>query len=162
MRKPRILLDGGIYHVTAKINRGKFIFDSDEIKYLFLDIVKRAKKKYKFSLTNFVIMNNHVHFIIEPKEKESLSRIMQWILSVFAMYYNKIHKIGGHVWWGRFWSRILENIKQLFDTFRYISENPVKAEIVNTAEEYKFGGFFQILKGIFDIVEKPEYDFLKY
>jgi putative transposase len=87
---------------------------------------------------------------------------MQWILSVFAMYYNRIHKITGHVWGERFWSRIIDNINQLFDTFRYISDNPVKAEMVRIAEEYKFGGLYQILKGIFDIVDKPEYDFLNY
>ena len=91
MRKPRILQEGATYHVTAKINRGEHIFESDEIKSLFMDIVKRAKKKYKFSIKNFVIMGNHIHFLVEPKD--CLSKVMQWILSVFAVYYNKMHKL---------------------------------------------------------------------
>ena len=65
-----LLQEGATYHVTAKINRGEHIFESDEIKNLFMDTVKRAKKKYKFSIKNFVIMNNHIHFLIEPAKKK--------------------------------------------------------------------------------------------
>lgn len=148
MRKPRLLQNGAKYHVSAKINRGEHIFEPDEIKNLFMDIVKRSKKKYNFSLKNFVVMNNHIHFIIEPLKNESLSRIMQWILSVFAMYYNSIHQLKGHVWQGRFWSKIIEDIRQLIDTFNYISENPVKAEMVKDAKDYRYSGLYYILRKI--------------
>ena len=50
--------------MSAKINRDEHIFEPDQIKNLFMNIVKRSKKKYKYSLENFVIMNNHIHFII--------------------------------------------------------------------------------------------------
>ena len=153
MRKPRLLQNGAKYHVSAKINRGEHIFEPDEIKNLFMDILKRSKKKYKFLLENFVIMNNHIHFIIKPEENESLSRIMQWILSVFAIYYNSIHKIKGHCWQGRFWSKIIDDIRQFIDTFLYICENPVKSGMVREAEDYEYGGLYHILKGIFDIVD---------
>ena len=158
MRKPRILQEGAIYHVTSKINRGEHIFESDEIKKLFMGIIKRAKKKYRFSIKNFVILDR-INFLLEPSRNQSLPRIMQWILSVFAMYYNKIHKLFGHVWAGRYWSRIIDNIRQLFDTFNYISENPVKADIVNNAGEYKYGGFYHILRENFQIVDKPDFDY---
>jgi putative transposase len=160
MRKLRVLQEGATYHVSSKINRCEHVFETDEIKNLFLKVVKRSKKKYKFSLKNFVIMGNHIHFIIEPHQNESLSRIMQWILSVFSMHYNRIHKLIGHTWQARFWSRIIDDIKQLLITFKYICENPVKAEIVKNAEEYKYGGLYHILKGIFDIVDKPDFDYL--
>lgn len=114
MRRPRVLQNGSKYHVSAKINRGEHVFETDEIKALFLDVVKRSKKKYKFSLKNFVIMDNHIHFIIEPLKDECLSKIMQWILSVFAMYYNKIHKLTGHVWQGRIRNAIILSSNRLF------------------------------------------------
>jgi putative transposase len=160
MRKPRILQNGAKYHVSSKINREEHIFESDEIKNLFIDILKRAKKKYKFTLENFVIMNNHIHFIIKPGEYESLSRIMQWILSVFAIYYNGMHKLKGHVWRARFWSKIIDDIKQFIDTFIYISDNPVKAGMIKVAYDYKYGGLYYILRGIFDIVDRPDLNFL--
>jgi putative transposase len=154
MRKPRKLQKNASYHITAKINRGEFIFKQDEIKLMFLDIIKEAKKKYKFLVKNFCIMDNHVHFIIEPLDNFSLSKIMQWILSVFAIRYNKIHKISGHIWYDRFKSKIIKNFKQFQDTFDYINENPVKANIVKNSFDYKFCGFYFILNGIFDISDK--------
>ncbi len=155
MRKPRKLEKGAKYHVRAKINRGEFVFKPVEIKILFMYILKRSKKKYKFSLNNFVILNNCIEFIIQPLEEESLSRIMQWILSVFAMHFNAIYELNGHVWQDRFWSRIINNIGEFMAIFNSISENPVIMKIVEKADEYKFGGLYYLLKGIFDIIDKP-------
>ena len=159
MRKPREIKKGAKYHVSAKINRGEHIFDPDQIKTLFMEIVRRSKKKYKYSLENFVIMNNHIHLIVKPEEINSLSKIMQWILSVFAIYYNKIHNLKGHLWRSRFWSKIIADIKQFIDTFNYISDNPVKADMVKEAQDYRYGGLYYILKGIFDIVDRPDFKF---
>ena len=48
------------------INRGEFALESEEIKELFLHIVRRAKVKYSFKLRNFIIMDNHIHLLIKP------------------------------------------------------------------------------------------------
>lgn len=32
MRKPRVIQEGAIYHVVAKVNRGEFIFETDILK----------------------------------------------------------------------------------------------------------------------------------
>src|SRR5512133_313133 len=98
MRRPRELRTGARYHVTARANRKEMILDSIAMKELFLSVVKRAKKKYDFRLENFCVMGNHFHFIIRPGQGTSLSAIMRWILSVFAMAYNKIMGLTGHVW----------------------------------------------------------------
>jgi REP element-mobilizing transposase RayT len=64
MRKLRVLQIGATYHVSSKINRCEHVFESDEIKNLFLEVVKRSKKKYKFSIKNFVVMGNHIHLFM--------------------------------------------------------------------------------------------------
>lgn len=155
MRKTRELKANAKYHVTAKVNRGEFILKDSKFKELFLEVVKRAKKKYEFQIENFCVMDNHIHFIIHPEEKENLSRIMQWILSVFARYYNKIMKLKGHVWYDRFKSKIISDIKQLIAVFNYIKENPVKAELVKEASEFEYSGISFIKKGDFSIIDPP-------
>ncbi len=90
MRKKRKLIEGAKYHITARANRSELILNAPKMKGLFLNILKRAKKKYKFSITNFCIMGNHIHLMIQPLKPESLSRIMQWILATFAINYNKL------------------------------------------------------------------------
>ena len=156
MRKPRYLIKDAEYHVTARINRGEFALETGEIKKLFLHTVKRAKEKYSFRIKCFVIMDNHIHLLIRPINGESLSKIMQWILSVFAIHYNKHFNLKGHVWYDRFKSKIIETFQQLLATFKYICNNPLKAEMVSDPEEYKYGALWFIRHRLFDIVEPPD------
>ena len=156
MRKPRYLIIGAEYHVTAKINRGEFALETSEIKELFLQTVKRAKEKYAFELKSFVIMDNHIHLLIKPGKGENLSKIMQWILSVFAKCYNKHFHLNGHVWADRFKSKVIESFQQLIATFNYIRNNPVKAKMVETPEEYQYGSLWFIRLKLFDLVKPPD------
>jgi putative transposase len=102
MRRARQLKEGAKYHVMAHAHRREMVLESKELKEMFLEVVRRARKRYKFLIYNFCIMGNHFHFILKPLEDESLSRIMQWILSVFAIKYNKAFNFIGHVWYDRF------------------------------------------------------------
>ena len=154
MRQPRQLEKGATYHVTGKINRDESIFDEEEFKSIFLEVVKRAKKKYDFEITNFCVMHNHIHFMIKPLGESSLSRIMQWILSVFAVIYNKAKGYSGHVWKGRFFSKILDSLAYFVNTFRYICNNPVAFGFVTNACDYKYGGLYHLKKKIYDIIKK--------
>lgn len=153
MRKPRELKDGARYHVTARANRKEMILESARMKELFLEVVARAKKKYAFRVENFCIMGNHYHLMIRPEKGSSLSAIMQWIMGVFAMAWNRIHGMWGHVWGGRFFSRIITDLREYMQVFRYIDENPVKAGQVDHPEEWRFGGIWQRRFGRGDIID---------
>ncbi len=155
MRKRRELKIGANYHITARINRQEFLFENDYMKEMFMRILRRAKKKYRFLVGNFCIMNNHIHFIIKPLNGESLSAIMQWILGVFAQKYNRMFKLHGHIWYDRFKSKIIINFRQYLHTFVYISNNPVKAGIVGFPADYSYSGITYIQKGILDVMERP-------
>jgi putative transposase len=156
MRTPRKIEQGARYHIIARVNRREFILNSKEMKDLFLDVLRCAKGRYDFAVINFCIMGNHVHMIIKPGEKEELSKIMQWILSVFAGAYNRRHKLMGHVWYDRFKSFILANLRRFLETFVYIAENPVKAGIVRRACEFEHNGIWFMHRRMFDIVEPPD------
>ena len=137
-KRLRQLRDGATYHVTARANRGEMIFDSFWAKELFVITLEKAKLKYKFQFTEFSIMDNHLHFLIKPAHNTSLSRIMQWILSVFAMRWNKIMGYSGHVWKARFHSRIIESVEDYENVVEYIRKNPVKAKLVKKPTHWKY------------------------
>jgi len=48
MRKARELKDGALYHVTARANRKEMILDNRGMKDLFLEVLERAKGKFRF------------------------------------------------------------------------------------------------------------------
>ena len=154
MRQPRKLAEGARYHVTARANRKEMILDTSAMKELFLSVVKRAKAKYDFRLENFCIMGNHFHFVIQPGRGERLSAIMRWVLSVFAMAYNKIRGFTGHVWGCRFFSRIIASLRELLQVFEYIDDNPVKASQVEDRRIWRWGGLWHDQTGCRELVSE--------
>ena len=158
MRRYRTLKKGAKYLIYSRVNKKNNLLMPHDVKNLFLKTIKRAKKKYRFSIKNFVVMDSYFIFIIEPLGEESLSRIMQWILSVFAMNYNIKYNEEDRFWRARFWSKIIDDIKQYLENFEKISREAVKGQKVKEAKNYRFGGLYFILKGIFEIVDKPDFD----
>ncbi|MDR3284451.1 MAG: transposase [Treponema sp.] len=148
----RLLATGAAYHVTARTNRSEPIFDPRPASELFLLVLKQAHKRFVFELPNFTIMPNHIHLLIKPSDDESLSKIMQWILSVFAMRWNRAHDLHGHVWGERFFSRIINSEADWLHVFAYIDENPVRANLVGQPWQWKNGGIWQHRTGRSDIV----------
>ncbi|MDR2537233.1 MAG: transposase [Treponema sp.] len=156
MRYPRRLKDGATYHVTSEINRYEMELQQSRIKTMFLTFVNKAKEKYPFQLFNFCIMDNHIHLLIKPERGQSLSKIMQWIKGNFARYWNKAHgKKGGHLWGKRFFSKIIDDIRQLLRVLDYIDKNPEKAGLVKRAEDWEFSGLYHHLRGRTDVVTIP-------
>ncbi len=134
--------------------------ENDDLKDLFLTVVKSAKTKYDFRLENFCIMGNHFHFILQPGVDESLSKIMQWILGVFAMRFNRSLKLTGHVWGERFASSVIENIRQYLEKYFYIDENPRRAGLVERAQDWIYGRFHLARIGCEGLIDRPPLDFV--
>jgi putative transposase len=156
MRKPRKKEEGACYHVTARSNRGEFILQSRKLKREFLMVLEKAKEKFNFKLKHFCIMSNHIHLMIQPRENTDISKIMQWILSVFAIRFNKIFGYKGHVWYDRFKSKIIHTLNQLIKVFEYISLNPVKAHLSETVFDYSFSALQHIKQNRRDLVDPPD------
>ena len=156
MRNPRKYKLGAFYHVFARINLQEHILKDDEIKDMFEKVLERANIKFDFRLIHLMVMDNHIHLLIKPiGEPELLSKIMQWVLSVFAIQFNKKFNRKGHVWYDRFKSNIIDSIEYLRTVFDYISQNPVKAKLAKTIFSYRYSGIYHIMQGKHHLVEKP-------
>ncbi|MDR1747499.1 MAG: transposase [Spirochaetaceae bacterium] len=146
MRKNRKIVVDAYYHVSTHINRNDGFLFTKNAKLLFIQVLKEAKKKYRFITKNFTIMSNHYHLLIKPLEGENLSRIVQWINAVFAMRINRINGSKGHVWGQRFFSRVIESIAGYVRVNKYIDENAVKARLVKRAEEWEYCGAYYLVQ----------------
>ncbi len=142
MRCARVLIQGARYHITARTNNRLMHLEPAEIKRLFIRTLTRAKMKYHFSVENFCLMGNHIHLILRPGRKESLSKIMQWLLGVFAMAFNRLMGSCGHVWGDRFFSRPILSRSDFVSVFRYIDENPAAAGLCADSRNWEYSGHF--------------------
>jgi putative transposase len=81
-------------------------------------------------------MPNHIHLIGEPRETGNLAKFMQSLNRSYTAYFNKRYKKVGHLWQGRFKSKVIIKDGYLLDCIHYIELNPLRANIVKAAGDY--------------------------
>jgi len=129
-RKPRIHYEGALYHVIVRGNNRAYIFKSGENKEEYKKIVSKYKKRYRFKLYAYCIMDNHVHMLIEVGDVP-LSKIMQGIQQVFTQRYNRKNRSTGHVFEQRYKSYLCDRDAYLLSLIRYIHQNPVRSKLTD-------------------------------
>ena len=96
----------------------------------------------RYRLIAWCIMPNHVHVLIEPTT--SLPKIVQSWKSYtgrWALLHNAELGLGvpGHAFWMRdYWDRYIRHERHLQSVIHYIHENPVKAGLCKTAQDWSF------------------------
>ena len=93
-RKPRIEYEGAFYHIITRGNQRQKIFGDEKDYSKYLEILTRYKSQYKYRLYAYVLMNNHVHLLIETKDIP-LSKIQQGINQSYTIYFNKKYNTVG-------------------------------------------------------------------
>jgi len=58
-----------------------------------------------------------------------------------SVFFRDGHKTCGHVWQGRFKSPVVQDDEHLLCVLRYIEANPLRADMVATAGEYRWSSF---------------------
>jgi len=94
-------------------------------------------ERFGHSIHSFCFMTNHIHLAIQVNEA-SISRIMQNLAFRYTRYINKKYKRVGHLFQGRFKSIIVDGQRYLKELVRYIHLNPIRANLVNQPEEYRW------------------------
>jgi REP element-mobilizing transposase RayT len=127
-RKPRIEYPGALYHVIARGNRKEPVFFDRRDKGRFMDKLKEYKEMYDFTLYAYVLMDNHIHLLIETAEVP-LSKIMQGILQSHTQWHNRRYETAGHLFQGRYKAILCDQNSYLLALVRYIHLNPLRAEM---------------------------------
>lgn len=125
-RKPRIHYPGALYHVIARGNNKENIFHEKKDKQKYLDLLKKYLDKYHFLLYAYVLMDNHLHLLIEVQDT-TLSKIMQGLQLSYTQYFNVKYGRVGHVFQQRYKAFLCNKDEYLFTLIKYIHFNPVKA-----------------------------------
>jgi len=142
MRKKREIVDGATYHVTSRTNNKINVFNTIAGRRVMQSVLTKAKEKFNFMLFNFCVMPTHIHLLIKPIEGTNLDRIMQWIKTTSAKYWNNIQNTTDHLWGERYFSRIIKSQNEYDTVMNYIDQNPVKAGLVTDPADWKISGAY--------------------
>jgi len=149
-----------LYHVYNRANGRSEIFHDSEDYQKFLSLLSGYSKEHDFSAYHWVFMPNHYHLLLELDNPERLSSIMAGLARAYVYYYHHKYQSSGHLWQGRFKSQPIEKEHYLLSCGRYIERNPVKAKMVDFAEDYPYSSAAFYVYGKQDSIttEDPAYE----
>jgi REP element-mobilizing transposase RayT len=136
-RKPRLEVEGGLYHLITRGVDRRDIFHSPEDHKKFLALLAVQKEKLPFFLYAYCLMTNHVHLLIE-RMTDDVGRIMHRVLTGYTQYYNRKYRRSGHLLQGRHKAILCQSDPYTAELVRYIHLNPIRAKMVRKVENYPF------------------------
>ncbi|MBX4269026.1 transposase [Clostridium estertheticum] len=156
----RLKSDESIYHVMCKSITEVNLFKDTEDKKKYLSLIKKYKTLYNFKLYGYCLMDNHLHLIIDANGSD-ISKVMHGINFSYAMYFNKKHERGGHLFKDRFKSIIVANDRYLKTLSLYIHNNPTDIlDYKNRPEKYAFSSLAIFIGKRRDYFKLVDYGFI--
>jgi len=141
MARPlRLQFPGGIYHVTARGNDRRPIFEDDDDCARFLMVLASSVARYHVLCRAYCLMGNHYHLLLETPEG-NLSLAMRQLNGVYTQRFNRRHDRCGHLLQGRFGAQLVDGDAYLWEVCRYIVLNPVRAGLVAHPRQWRWSSF---------------------
>lgn len=136
-RFARIVIPNVPHHITQRGNYQQKVFDNDNDYKQYCQWINEYAQENSVDILAYCLMSNHVHFVVIPKEEKSLAKFFNNTHMRYSQYLNRNRGLKGHLWQGRFYSCVLDNV-HLYRTVRYVENNPVRAKIVTKAWDYEY------------------------
>ncbi|MFH1890253.1 MAG: transposase [Candidatus Kuenenbacteria bacterium] len=148
-RPPRIDMANYVYHIINRANAKVDIFNTNSDYQLFEQILTEAKEKTSMRILSYCVMPNHWHLVIYPKKDGDLSRFTGWITLTHTQRWHVAHDStgSGHLYQGRYKSFLVEEDEYFLKLVRYVERNPLKAELVEKAENWRWSSLYRREKG---------------
>jgi putative transposase len=133
-----ILNPSRTFFVTTGTSMGKRLLQSERNAGLLIDVLRSLVLERQFDLHDFVVMPDHLHALLTVHDGMTVEKAMQLIKGRFS--HRLSHELGynGEVWHRGFTESQVTTDSSL-QTYRdYIAQNPVKAGLAESIDEFPF------------------------
>ncbi|AXJ04707.1 transposase [Pseudomonas fluorescens] len=141
-RTGRIVLPHYPHHIVQRGHNRQVVFAEPADFERYLSDLRELKEALGIKVYAFCLMTNHVHLLLAPGETTSnLGQLMKAIVGRMTRYRNKVEGRSGTLWESRYKSSVVQSDTYLLACSRYIELNPVRANMVARAEDYRWSSF---------------------
>jgi putative transposase len=137
-RAPRVFVDGLSLHVIQRGNNRTDVFRQEADYHVFLALLQKYLQRRSVNLHAYVLMTNHFHLLLTPKNAEALPTLMRDLDSAYVLYFNRRHQRIGTLWNGRYRGIHIEDERYWLTCLRYIELNPVRAGMTRSPAAYRW------------------------
>ncbi len=148
----RAVAAGFPHHVIQRGNNREEVFFDAKDRKNYLALLMKYSVKWESTIISYCLMSNHIHLLTKPKSDESLYKMMQGLTLCYTQYFNRTYQRTGRLWECRYHSCIVDHEKYLWAVARYVEQNPVRAGMVEKAEDYPYSSARAHVNGSKDAV----------
>jgi REP element-mobilizing transposase RayT len=139
-RAPRPDYVGATQHVFIR-GAARLPIAVDATDYEFgLVLLERMVARFELRCHAWCYLPNHFHLLL-TSQLGNISEAMHWHGTCAAQAFNDRHERSGHVYQGRFESRVVESDDYLQQLARYIPLNPVKAGLCTSPQDWPWSSY---------------------
>ena len=158
-RLARVVVPGYPHHVTQRGNKREAIFFKDGDHEVYRNLLAEQARRASVEIWAYCLMPNHVHLIAVPKRTDGLGLAVGEAHRRYTSFINARGGWTGHLFQSRFCSVVMDD-SHLKAAFCYVSLNPVRAGLVERAEDWPWSSVRAHLAGVDDelVTVKPAFD----
>ncbi len=140
-RLGRYFAAGQVLHVIQRGNNRQAIFFAPADYRHYHGWLAEAAGKYGCAVHAYVLMTNHVHLLVTPRDADSLPRMMQSLGRRYVRYVNGQYRRTGTLWEGRYRAAPIDSDDYFLSCCRYIELNPVRARMAAHPGDYPWSSY---------------------
>jgi putative transposase len=142
----RVVAEGMPHHITQRGNRRQPTFFSDDDYQAYIDLMAEWCRKYDVDIWAYCLMPNHIHLVAVPAKAENLRLAIGEAHRRYTRRINSREGWRGHLWQERFSSFVMDE-RYLIACVRYIENNPVRAKLVKSPEQWPWSSALAHMSG---------------
>jgi putative transposase len=143
-RPKRIEIPNEIYHVINRANHRFNIFTKQSDYGAFEKILFEGLKKAKINLFAYVLMPNHWHLVLSPKQAGEVSKYLHWVTSTHTHRWNENRRLtgNGHLYQGRYKSFLVESGDYFLGVCRYVESDSYRSALSEKSEAWRWSSLW--------------------
>jgi REP element-mobilizing transposase RayT len=127
------------YFVTCCVKNRRSILAADKVHHAFIEFAQRATRDHGIAVGRYVIMPDHLHLFVSGSVDFELGRWVGTLKRILAREAGPKDE-PNTVWQRGFFDHVLRNSESYSEKWDYVHENPVRAGLVASAEDWPFAG----------------------
>jgi len=136
LRRGRVSESGRVYLVTAVTHGRKPLFADFHCARSLVRCLRHMQAAGRAETYCFVVMPDHLHWLLALGEGQELSALVQATKSYCARQVNALRRENGPVWQAGFHDHALRAEEDVVAVARYLVANPVRAGLVGRVGDY--------------------------
>jgi putative transposase len=144
-----------LFHV---LNRGvgrMRLFLKDGDFEAFERVLAKTLETRPMRIVAYAVLSNHWHFVLWPRRDGDLGAFMQKLtITHVRNWQENRRRVGyGHLYQGRYKSFPIQSDEHFYQVVRYVERNPLRAGLVDRAEDWRWGGLWRRTHGTAELGE---------